>query len=92
MVPITRTLIFEKLLRSGEIIDIGLRSITLATRDCGRGKPRFIIYLPIDRNDIWELLWEKKVRVKVFLIIPEEELKKIGEEENAEKSRGRAQE
>jgi hypothetical protein len=38
------------------------------------------------------LLWEKEVRVRVILVVPEEELKKISGEENAEKSRGRAQE
>jgi hypothetical protein len=53
----------RKLVRSGEAIDIGLRNITLATKDYGRGKPRFAIYLPVDRSDIWELLWEKGLKL-----------------------------
>lgn len=59
----------------------------MATRDYGRGKPRFSINLPIERNDLWQLLWEKRVKVKV--LIEEEELKKISEEESARKSRSR---
>lgn len=72
---------YEMVLRTNRIIDVGERSIVLATKDYGRGKPRFIINLPTTRNDLWRYLWEKKVTVKVFIEIPEEALKiRSGEE------------
>lgn len=83
MMYVAKSLIFEKVVTSGEVVDIGLRNIALLTRADKR--PRFVIYLPTDRSDIWELLWEKGARVRVILVIPEEELKKIGEEESVRK-------
>jgi hypothetical protein len=48
----------------------------MATKDYGRGKPRFVINLPTPRNDIWEYLWRNKITVKVFIEIPEEALER----------------
>jgi hypothetical protein len=79
----TKLSIHAMLLKVGEVIDIGLRNLTRASE---KGKPRFAIYLPMDRSDVWQMLWEKGVRVRVILVIPEEELRKLGEEESAEKS------
>jgi hypothetical protein len=84
------TSLYELLIKTNRYIDIGERNIVMATRDYGRGKPRFSINLPIERNDLWQLLWEKRIKVKVFIEIPEEKLKKISGEENAEKFKGRA--
>jgi hypothetical protein len=47
----------------------------IATKDYGRGKPRFIINLPTTRNDLWQYLWKNKITVKVFIELPEETLK-----------------
>jgi hypothetical protein len=69
--------IYEHVLKTSRIIDVGEKRIALNTRNCGDGRPRFMIYLPIERNDLWRLLWEKKVKVKVFIEIPEEELRRI---------------
>jgi hypothetical protein len=66
---------YELVLKSSRVIDVGERNIVMATKDYGRGKPRFIINLPTTRNDLWRYLWEKKVTVKVFIEIPEEALK-----------------
>jgi hypothetical protein len=82
----TKPSIHAMLLKAGEVIDIGLRSITLTTKDYGRGKPRFAIYLPTDRSDVWQMLWEKGAKVRVILVVPEEELKKISAEESVKKS------
>jgi hypothetical protein len=52
----------------------------MATRNYKGGRPRFIITLPIGRNDLWQYLWEKKIPVKVFIEIPKEEVLKESEE------------
>jgi len=67
---------YEIMLRTNKIIDVGERNVVMATRDYGRGKPRFVINLPTTRNDLWQYLWERKVTVKVFIEIPEEVLRK----------------
>jgi len=82
--------VYELIVRTNRIVDVGERHIVMATRDYGRGKPRFSINLPIERNDLWQWLWERRVKVKVFIEIPKEELKKISEEWNVEKSESRA--
>jgi hypothetical protein len=66
---------YEMVLKTNRVIDVGERSIVLATKDYGRGKARFIINLPTTRNDLWRYLWERKVTVKVFIEIPEESLR-----------------
>ena len=59
------------MLKSSKIIDVGERKVVIATKDYGRGKPRFIINLPTTRNDLWEYLWRNKISIKVFIEIPE---------------------
>jgi hypothetical protein len=81
--------LYELMVKTIRLIDVGERNIVMVTRDYGRGKPRFSINLPIERNDLWLWLWERRVKVKVFIEIPEEELKKISEEESVEKSKSR---
>jgi hypothetical protein len=44
----------------------------MATRNYKKGRPRFIITLPISRNDLWQYLWERGIPVKVFIEIPKE--------------------
>jgi hypothetical protein len=66
---------YEFVLRNSKVIDVGERNIVIATKDYGRGKPRFIINLPTTRNDLWQYLWKNKITVKVFIELPEETLK-----------------
>jgi len=63
---------YEYMLKTSKVLDIGERYIVMATKDYGRGKPRFIINLPTTRNDLWTYLWEKKIPVKIFIELPED--------------------
>jgi len=65
---------YELVLKTNRIIDVGERNVVMATKDYGRGKPRFIINLPTTRNDLWKYLWKNKIAVKVFIEIPSEGL------------------
>lgn len=64
--------IVELVLR-GKVIDCGEVGISRSTPDKARGRPRYLIYLPIARNYLWELLWKKKVKVRVLLQVLEAE-------------------
>mgnify|MGYP000562431646 CR=1 FL=1 len=66
----TKTLYFE-MLRGARIIDIGERKISRTVKEY-RGRSRYVIYLPVTRNEIWKILWERRIPVKVFLELPEE--------------------
>jgi len=64
---------YEFVLKTTRVIDVGERNVVMATKDYGRGKPRFIINLPTTRNDLWEYLWRNKISIKVFIEIPKTE-------------------
>jgi hypothetical protein len=74
---------YELLVKTSRFIDIGERNIVIATKDYGRGKPRFIINLPTTRNDLWIYLWENKIPVKVFIELPEDITKYKRQERSA---------
>jgi len=74
---------YELLVKTSRLIDIGERNIVIATKDYGRGKPRFIINLPTTRNDLWIYLWENKIPVKVFIELPEDITKYERQERSA---------
>ena len=78
--------IYELVLKTNRIIDVGERNVVMATKDYGRGKPRFVINLPTTRNDLWVYLWDRKIPVKVFIEIPSEGLSR------GEKGEGKQQE
>jgi hypothetical protein len=78
---------YEFVLKTNRVIDVGERNIVMATRDYGRGKPRFVINLPTTRNDLWQYLWEKKITVKVFIEIPSEVLNYESSKRQAEAGR-----
>jgi hypothetical protein len=59
-----------ELVRSGKLIDVGERSIVRATINYGTGKPRFVINLPTTRNDLWEYIWRRRIKVKVYIELP----------------------
>jgi hypothetical protein len=75
---------YELVLKKSKVIDVGERNIVMATRDYGRGKPRFVINLPTTRNDLWEYLWRNRITVKVFIEIPSEGLNRGGGGEERE--------
>jgi len=66
--------LYKLIVESSGLIDVGERRVVIATKDYGRGKPRFIINLPTTRNDLWQYLWERRIPVKVFIEIPSEAL------------------
>jgi len=76
---------YEYMIKSSRVIDVGERFVVMATKDYGRGKPRFIINLPTTRNDLWIYLWQRKVPVKVFIELPEDLTKYEKEYRSAEK-------
>ena len=77
--------LYKLVVESNRFIDVGERRIVIATKDYGRGKPRFIINLPTTRNDLWQYLWERRIPVKVFIEIPSEDLSR-GEGKQQEKN------
>jgi hypothetical protein len=76
---------YEYMLKTSRVLDIGERHIVMATKDYGRGKPRFVINLPTTRNDLWIYLWQRKVPVKIFIELPEDLTKYEKEYRSAEK-------
>jgi hypothetical protein len=79
---------YEFVLKTSRVIDVGERNVVMATKDYGRGKPRFVINLPTTRNDLWVYLWEKKIPVKVFIEITSEGLNRGESGEGKEPERG----
>jgi hypothetical protein len=72
--------LYLEMLKKIRILDIGERRISRTVREY-RGRSRYVIYLPVTRNDVWKILWEKRIPVKVFLELPEEAIKKSFEED-----------
>jgi hypothetical protein len=69
----------KNLLSSSRIIDVGEIRIARATQDA-KGGGRYLIYLPTTRSYLWRVLHDLGVKVRVYLEIPEDALKKIGQE------------
>jgi hypothetical protein len=53
------------------VLDVGELRISRTTLG-KRGGERYLIYLPLNRNYLWRELYERRVRVRVFIEIPEE--------------------
>ncbi len=51
-------------------IDVG--ELKISRTAIVKGKPRYLIYLPVRRNYLWEELYNKRVRVRVYLELVEE--------------------
>jgi hypothetical protein len=47
-----------------------VRTIPITKRRLSRAGNRYFVYLPIDLNDIWKELHEKKVEVNVIIEVP----------------------
>jgi len=54
------------------IIDAGELRISKTTMGKKREADRYLIYLPINRNYIWQALHQKNKKVRVLLMIPSE--------------------
>jgi len=76
-----KSLIYELVLE-GAVIDVGLRSIVRTAKNY-KGRARFAINLPLIRNDLWNLLWERRIPVKVFIELPEDLSKYESQERSA---------
>ena len=48
-----------------------VRTIPITKRKLSKAGNRYFIYLPIDLNDIWHELHEKKTEVNIIIEIPE---------------------
>jgi hypothetical protein len=48
-----------------------VRTIPIARRKISRAGNRYFVYLPIELNDIWRELHEKKAEVNIIIEIPE---------------------
>lgn len=59
----------SELVIEGTLLDCGELHVSRSTPDKARGRGRYLIYLPINRNYLWELLWKNRVKVRVFLQI-----------------------
>jgi hypothetical protein len=60
------------------VVDVGELRISRTTLG-KRGGERYLIYLPLNRNYLWRELYERRVRVRVFIEIPEVVSKSSGE-------------
>jgi len=69
--------LYELVLR-GVVIDVGTRSIVRTAKNY-RGKARFAINLPLIRNDLWNILWRRRIPVQVFIKIPDEMIRERNE-------------
>jgi hypothetical protein len=68
--------LYMEILRRSRIIDVGERRISRTVREY-HGRQRYVIYLPVTRNDLWGVLWGRKIPVKIFIEIPEDVIKEF---------------
>jgi len=61
------------------VIDAGELRISRTTLG-KRGGDRYLIYLPMNRNYLWRLLHNANAKVRIYIEIPEDVLKNIGQE------------
>lgn len=57
----TPAILFKKMLE-GKVLDVG------QTKMARLSENRFVIYLPTNRNYLWQALHKKKVRVRIELL------------------------
>jgi hypothetical protein len=73
------TLLATHMLKGQKLVDVGEVRITRTTLGKKQGE-RYLIYLPMNRNYLWRLLHDLDAKVRVFIEIPEDVLKKISQE------------
>jgi hypothetical protein len=67
-------------LSRSKVIDVSEVRVARATQDA-KGDGRYLIYLTTTRNYLWRVLHDLGVKVRVYIEIPEDALKKIGQED-----------
>jgi hypothetical protein len=60
---------------SGELVDAGELRVSKTSLGRKRHGERYLVYLPLNRNYLWQTLHESGVKVRVFIEIPGEALK-----------------
>ena len=68
--------IVKELLKA-KLLDLGEVRVARASPNAVRGKPRFLIYLPVNRNYVWQWLHESGARIRLFAELPEDLAKKL---------------
>jgi putative cell wall-binding protein len=53
------------------VVDCGKLYVSKTSLGAKRSGERYLIYLPISRNYLWKILHDSKVKVTVFLQLPE---------------------
>jgi len=72
------------------VVDVGELRIAKTSLGVKRGGERYLIYLPINRNYLWKVLHDKKVRVRIYIEIPQEVLTNEARKREAESEREEA--
>jgi hypothetical protein len=72
---------------SQRLIDAGELHVSRTSLGKNRTGNRYLIYLPLNRNYLWRLLHEKKVKVRVFIEVPSEVLNYESSKRQAEAGR-----
>lgn len=62
-----------------KLVDVGEVRITRTTLGKKQGE-RYLIYLPMNRNYLWRLLHDLDAKVRIYIEISEDTLKKISQE------------
>jgi len=66
--------LIQDLVKSSKALYIGIKRITRL------GDGRYTIYLPTPQNDLWDELWRRGVKVRVYLEIVENSKESSDEE------------
>jgi chlorite dismutase len=69
------TLVAFQMLRQ-RLVDVSEVRITKTTMGKKQGE-RYLVYLPMSRNYLWRLLHDLDAKVRVYIEIPEDILKKV---------------
>jgi len=64
--------IVKELFAGSRLIDLGEVRVTRASLNAVRGKPRYLIYLPVSRNYVWKALNEAGVKIRLFAELPQD--------------------
>jgi len=64
-------MIIRDIIESSKAMYVGVRKITKLGRDRKLGSNRYAVCLPANLNDLWEELWSRRAKVRVYLEIVE---------------------
>jgi hypothetical protein len=72
------------------VVDVGELRISKTSLGVKRRGERYLIYLPINRNYLWKVLHDKKIKVRIYIEIPIEALANEARKREAESEREEA--